>query len=317
MYAFDEIISTNFQDAVTTTNYPYSTPSLSGLYTTGPATNGYIWMADENEVGSAGIIRWKLLADGTVSTNDMGTVICPATNTSPLEMAARDLLALDTQWPHLHPSQQVTPIGCPQRLGTNPIMCFPPYAGIPETNALWTAGAGDTNLIYEYGIAVDQSATFVAIAARGGGDPEIGATGGLYLYEASNGLYLTNLDQTGGDQYTDVAWDNVGNLYALDTFANVWRAYSPSGSNQATTVSVPFIQAYNVLTPPSLWNPNLSDTGLNFTLEGQSNVTYYIQQSSDLVTWTDVTTNYSPSTSRTISIPFADNQDFYRAVTGH
>jgi hypothetical protein len=127
---------------------------------------------------------------------------------------------------------------------------------------------------------------------------------------------VTNLDQTGGDQYTDVAWDNMGNLYALDTTTNVWRVYSPPGANQATTTAVPFIQVYNSLTPPQLQNPILSDICLNFTLTGQSNVTYYIQQSPDIVNWTSVATNFCPSTSTPISIPCADSQDFYRAVVG-
>jgi hypothetical protein len=317
VYAFDETVSTNFQEALTSDNYPYSAPYLSGLCATGSATNGAIWMADLNPGQSAGIVQWQLLADGTVSTNDFGTVICPATNMSPLSMAPYDL-AIDTNG-IVYTIQQVS-----TNLGIVPIMSFAAYAGMPETNALWTAGTGDTNLIYDYGIAVDQSAKYVAIASRGGGDPEQGASGGLYLYHASNGSFFTNLDQTGGDQYTDVAWDNVGNLYALDTFANVWRAYSPPGSNQATTVSAPFIQAYNALTIPSLGNaslagagPSLSATGLNLTLQGQSNVTYYIQQSPDLLNWTDVATNFSTSTSRSIPISFADSQDFYRAVTGH
>ena len=32
--------------------------------------------------------------------------------------------------------------------------------------------------------------------------------------------------------------------------------------------------------------------------------------------WTPVATNFSPVSARAISIPFADNQDFYRAVSG-
>jgi hypothetical protein len=313
VYAFDETISTNYQEALRTDNYPTNytnwTPFLSGLCITGSATNSEIWMTDENTSQSAGILRWQLGADGIVATNDTGTVIVPATNTSPLSMASYDV-AIDTNG-FIYTIQQVTPTN----VGIVPIICFPPYNGIPETNALWTTGAGETNLVYDFGIAVDQTATFVAVAVRGGGDPESGQTGLLNLYYATNGQFFTNLDRTGGDQYTDVAWDNVGNLYALDTIVDVWRAYSPPGSNQATTVAVPFIQAYNALTPPSLSNPWLSAVGLNFTLQGQSNVTYVIQQSPDLMNWTPVATNYSPYDDSPISIPFADNQDFYRAVT--
>ena len=61
-----------------------------------------------------------------------------------------------------------------------------------------------------------QAATYVAVAVRGTGDSESGQSGLLNLYYATNGQFFTNLDQTGGDLYLDVAWDNVGNLYALD-----------------------------------------------------------------------------------------------------
>jgi hypothetical protein len=193
-------------------------------------------------------------------------------------------------------------------------MCFPPYAGNPETNATWAIGAGNTNLLGAYGIAVDPTATLVAVAFRGIGDAELGTNGMLDLFSAANGQFLTNLDETGGDQYTDVAWDNVGNLYALDNNAYVWRAYSPPGTNQATTVAAPIIQAYNALTAPLLLNPNVDTNGINFTLQGQNNVTYWIEQSPDMMTWTAVATNFSAFATRAISIPYADNQDFYRAM---
>jgi hypothetical protein len=314
VYAFDETISTNFQEALGPSNYPYWDPELSGLYITGSATNGQIWMTDQNTNGSAGILRWQLGADGTVATNDTGAVIAPVTNTSPLSWAPYDI-AIDTNG-FIYTIQQLTPANMGTIPSIIPIMCLHPYSGVPETNALWTAGAGDTNLVYDYGIAVDQTAAIVAVAVRSDQDAETGTNGLLNLYYATNGQFFTNLDHTGGDQYLDVAWDNVGNLYALDLNKELWRVYSPPGSNRATTVAVPFIQAYATLTPPLLTNANLSMGGLNFTLLGQSNVTYFIQQSPDIVNWTAVATNYSATTNRSISIPFADNQDFYRAVTG-
>ncbi len=313
VYAFDETISTNYQSALTTANYPYQIPNppfLSGLYTTGSGTNCEIWMSDTFPGTSVGIVRWQLLADGTVSTNDTGTTIIPVTNISPMSVSSYDL-AIDSNG-FIYTIQQIST----NDFGVPALMCFPPYEGFPETNAVWSTGAGDPALQYDYGIAVNPSATLVAVAVRGDGDPESGMTGMLNLYNARNGLFVTNLDQTGGDQYTDVAWDNVGNLYALDTFSNVWRVYSPPGANQAATAAVPFIQVYDALTSPQLQNPSLSDAGLNFTLTGQSNVTYYVQQSPDMVTWTAVATNYSTRAIRPLTIPCADNQDFYRAVVG-
>jgi hypothetical protein len=47
---------------------------------------------------------------------------------------------------------------------------------------------------------------------------------------------LTNINYT--EQYTCAAWDNVGNLYGASTTRNLWRVWSPPGTNQATTVAV-------------------------------------------------------------------------------
>jgi len=309
VYGFDETIETNaYVDVVREDNYPTNDdfPQLSGLYVTGAGTNALIWMTDELPVTSVGILRWQLTSNDVAATNDSGTIVAPVTNTSPLTQTPYDL-AVDTNG-CIYTIQSITNNGPPGDV----VMCFPPYAGIPETNALWAVGF-DPTLYNTYGIAVDQTATFVAVAVRGA-DPSSPGTGLLNLYYATNGMLFTNLDQTGGDQYTDVAWDNVGNLYALDDAAEVWRAYSPPGTNQATTVAAPIIQAYNALIWPMLLNPNVDTNGINFTLQGQNNVTYWIEQSPDMMTWTAVATNFSTFATRAVSIPFADNQDFYRAV---
>ena len=41
---------------------------------------------------------------------------------------------------------------------------------------------------------------------------------------------------------TDADWDAVGNLYYLDDWPGCWRAFSPPGANQATTVALPVVQ---------------------------------------------------------------------------
>jgi hypothetical protein len=166
---------------------------------------------------------------------------------------------------------------------------------------------------------VDPTATVVAAAVVGPCDTE-SACGGLYLFSATNdGEFISNLDQTGGDAYYDVAWDKVGNLYALDGGSDyrqaVWRAYSPPGTNQATTVAVPVIQAYDVLLPPNLANPVAEPGRLRFMLEGQSNVTYVIQASCDLANWAAVATNFSANANRWICVPSCGDQGFYRAMT--
>ena len=86
VYAFDEMISTNYLVALDATNYPYPDPQLSGLCVTGigrPMRR--IWMTDENALTMqntnppAGILRWQLDTNGCATTNDTGTVIAPVT----------------------------------------------------------------------------------------------------------------------------------------------------------------------------------------------------------------------------------------------
>ena len=312
VYGFDQTISTNqILEVLGMYNYPTNLdpyPQLSGVCVTGTGTNKEIWMPDYNPNGSAGILRWEITSSGTVATNDTGVVIVPVTSASPLSNSPYDI-AIDSTG-IIYAIQFLLPTSEPGMV----VMSYAPYAGTPETNALWAIGSGDTNLLEAYGIAVDPTGTLLAVAIRGGGGSSQLDTGFLNLYSATNGQLLRNLDTTGGDQYTDVAWDNVGNLYALDTSAQVWRVYSPPGLNQAKTVAAPFIQRLDALLPPALCDPSCGAGGLSFTLVGQSNVTYVIQQSPDLVNWNSVATNYSPNPSRPISIPFADNQDFYRAL---
>jgi hypothetical protein len=206
------------------------------------------------------------------------------------------------------------------------VLCFPPVpsGGSPDTMSLWEIGAGDPMLVNNYGVAVDPTATYLAVASRGyGGDSSSLTNGGLEVLDASDGSLLTNIMQDAegytDQEFFDAAWDNVGNLYTIYGFDGLsqsgWRVYSPPGSNQATTVAIPFIQVYRAFTPPLLSQPAACMGQLNFTLTGQSNVTYIIQQSPDLMNWTPVVTNSSPTTVQSISVSPPDTQDFYRAVT--
>jgi hypothetical protein len=308
--AFDPTINGNsLCQVIGTNNYPTQYPNLqlSGLAFTTTGSNMQIWMPDENPYGSAGIMSWEITSDGAAATNDMGTIIVPV-DPYFLTQAPYDL-ALDTNG-YIYTIQYLT-----NDYPAYALMSFPPDDTAPEYFADW-ADAMYPELLKAYGVAVDPTASFVAVAVLGqSGDPEYDSTGGLYLFRATNGQFMADLDQTGGDAYYDVAWDNAGNLYALDDTAQVWRVYSPPGANQATTIAVPFIQAYNVLTAPSLTNAAAGQDGLSFTLAGQSNVTYIIQHSCDFSHWTAVATNFSTNASRAICLPVDGDADFYRAVT--
>ncbi|MDB6058640.1 MAG: hypothetical protein JWO95_2484, partial [Verrucomicrobiales bacterium] len=120
----------------------------------------------------------------------------------------------------------------------------------------------------------------------------------------------------GTNSYTDVAWDNVGNLYATDDGTSVWRAFSPPNTNYATTVMVPLIQVYPEILAPQFTMPTLNNTqdGVQFSLIGQSNVTYLIESTTDLATWSPVQTNYSSTLiERPITVPLTNDVLFFRA----
>jgi len=111
------------------------------------------------------------------------------------------------------------------------------------------------------------------------------------------GRLIRDFDDRGGvsaHDHWDAAWDNAGNLYAIDNYDGIWRVYSPPGSNQAATVAVPLIQVNEgPLAQPRLGPPTYDGSFVHFTLFGEPNVTYIIQISSDLQTWTSVATNSS------------------------
>jgi len=195
-------------------------------------------------------------------------------------------------------------------------MRFPPFDG---TNVLtvadWKVGTNDDTLINAYGIAVNPSGTYVAVASRGYGGSGSFQFGNVSVFNATNGELVT-IFSDGTNSYTDVAWDNVGNLYATDEGTSAWRAFSPPDTNQATTVSVPLIQVYPEILPPQFTTPMLNDMqdGLQFSLLGQSNVTYLVESTTDLATWSPVSTNYSSSlTERPITIPLTNDMLYFRA----
>jgi hypothetical protein len=325
--SFDQVLSADYLPVLRPDNYPSDTALLSGPCVRGTGTNTQLFMADANklDIGETGIIRWTLGPDGTIAPNDTGTIVVPSGGESALTWAPY-AVALDTNW-NIYAIQQVT-----TNNPLDPLLCFPPFtnnAADFDTNAVWDVPL-DLTLINANGVAVDPTGTYVAVACRGYGNNPEKLEGALDVFQAANGApvasFITDLDGDTNQEFIDVAWDNAGNLYALawnttssgpiDSIGEeLWRVYSPPGSNQMTTVAVPVIQVLHELDPPQLLAPAAGDTQLTFTLAGQSNVTYIIDQSPDLTNWTPVATNYSPQPNRLVAIPFADAQDFYRART--
>jgi FlgD Ig-like domain len=321
--SFDELLSTNYLDVLRADNYPYSLIQLSGPCVRGDGTNMRIFMADIDTTNAIepglGVLSWAINSNGIVATNDIGAVEVTLTNNSDMTLAPY-AVSLDTNG-DIYAIQRVQDDN-----DSNPrLLCFPPppNGGPPDTTSIWEVGSGSSTMVDAYGVAVDPTCTFVAVASRGyGNDVENFEGGGISIFLTANASLVTNLndDPEGftNQECIDVAWDNVGNLYITyqeNSFSQAgWRVYSPPGSNQSTTIAIPVIQVYQALTPPQLSQPIANLEQLSFTLAGQSNVTYVVQQSPDLVNWTPVATNFSPTAISSVSVTPPDTQDFYRAV---
>jgi hypothetical protein len=91
------------------------------------------------------------------------------------------------------------------------------------------------------------------------------AAGNTKILFATNGALAADIDlgvTIGADSIhddMDCAWDAVGNVYYIDNWAGRWRALSPPGTNQATTVAVPLIQ----ITPPPPSPPEISSFSIS------------------------------------------------------
>jgi hypothetical protein len=194
------------------------------------------------------------------------------------------------------------------------VLRFPAYTNVAETNAEWRIGSGDDSMAGASGVAVDPTGTYLAVAFKGV-YTGFYAGGSAQVFMASNGASVITF--AAGDTHYDVAWDNVGNLYAIDELAGRWRTYSPPGTNQATTVAVPTVQI-SVPTPLLLSNPSYSGatSQFRFTLNGQANATYIILSSTDLLNWLPVATNTSALATREITNTVSGSRTFFRARLG-
>ncbi len=309
--AFDEEIS-NYTTILNDDNWPKGGfADLSGPAITGGGTNTQLWMADvsTNFGGSVGVVGFNVDSNGVVADNDTGFVVVSATN-SDLDQAPYDV-SLDRNG-NIYTIQRITDLDSPEER----VFRFPAYDGTNAmTNAIWKVGHNDDSLINAYGVAVDSGGNFVAVAARGYGSEGAFQFGGFSIFNAQNGDLVAQF-QDGTNSCADVAWDALGNLYVTDAGESVWRAYSPPGTNQSTTVSVPMIQVYSQIIPPQFTTPTLNDTqdALQFTLLGQSNVTYLVESTTDFQTWTPVATNYdSVLTERPFTVAITNDMECFRA----
>jgi hypothetical protein len=310
--SFDQLVTSNAYRAVLRTDN-YWTNSLvnyDGPFISGSAGNMQIWMADSKVVpdssSTAGIRRWNLTAGGIIASNDVGVTIVQPGTTGGLDQVPQDM-ALDSS-NNIYAIQDIEDQGDPAWR----VLRFPAYTNVAETNAEWRIGSGDDSMAGASGIAVDPTSTYIAVAFKGYFDFPSYANGSVRVFYATNGASVMTTTNVGHDHY-DVAWDNVGNLYEVDNAVSRWRTFSPPGTNQATTVSVPTIQI-SVPTVPVLSKPFYSSGQFQFTLTGEANATYVILSSTDLANWSPVATNTSTLAVRQITNNVSGSRTFFRAL---
>src|SRR5204863_4506332 len=110
-----------------------------------------------------------------------------------------------------------------------------------------------------------------------------GFPGSLTVVEAETGIAVATIDPGTTHDYRDVAWDSVGNVYGVDNAQSVWRAFSPPGANDSTTVAP---QTVRLGGPSLLSNPSFSNGTFQFMLTGETNRSYTIFSSTNLINWT-------------------------------
>ena len=255
VYRFDPVLSTNSMLHVLRGDNDFTT-ELSGMAIIGTGTNTQLWMTDDHQVvPSAGILKFTVTADGTCATNDSGTAVVGVGGSLDIAPYA---VALDKSG-NIYTIQTVGGAGNP----TVRVLAFPAYnpgTNAPELTATWAVGAGDDSLASLHGVAVDPTGTYVAAAGWGVLGTSGYMEGSTTVFYATNGSVVTNVDlgvsmpskrTTDPTRHadTDADWDAVGNLYYLDDVPGVWRAVSPPGTNQATTVALPVVQIMGAVQP--------------------------------------------------------------------
>jgi len=237
--ACDMIMSTN-QVVLSTVNYnnnPYEGEVSNGggwgmMDVTDAGTGkGRLWLGDDDEPGGAGVWVWNMINGVANPSDTRGTQAIAVGGDLSLWPAGGFMM---DEGSNIFVSQVPTSPGDQHNLA----MVFTNWNGVTTlTNGTaWRVGAGDTTFsgIYDTALNSRVNPKFVAYAISG-------SSGGIRVLNPTNGAtVLTNLDA--GNTYFGVAWDAVGNLYGASASLSRWRAFSPPGTNQATTVALETVQ---------------------------------------------------------------------------
>jgi hypothetical protein len=125
---------------------------------------------------------------------------------------------------------------------------------ITSTDLNWQAGTGSdmNDWLNVEAVAIDSrtSPRYVSAAFSGG-------AGGMKILNAADGTIVTNLNQNVGVFSLGTSWDAAGNVY-LGNANHSWQAFSPPGTNQATTLAVVQIAVVLPPTPPHITDISVS-----------------------------------------------------------
>jgi len=335
VYRFDPTISSNSMLHVLTADNA-GTNNLSGMAIVGGGTNTQIWMADSTPYpAGVGILKYAVTSDGTCATNDMGT---PVVGVGDSLDDAPFAVALDKVG-NIYTVQNLIDSGNPAVR----VLRFPAYdpstnGGAPELSATWAVGAGDDNYAGAHGLAVDPTGTYVAVACLGISVTSGNINGSTTVFYATNGAVVTNIDfglslpsirttnapapYNDPTQHSDsdCDWDAVGNLYYLDYGPGVWRAVSPPGSNQATTVALPIVQVASSAQEPVITSVSVANgmVIIHFTAGSTDAASEFLLLSAPAANGT-----YSPAAGAVITgsggsfqatAPVSGQLQFYRVV---
>jgi hypothetical protein len=275
-------------------------------------------MTDVSATNGLGVRRWPLGLNGEVAANETGLTVVQAGETSDLNEAPYDV-AVDVS-NRIYAVQYRT-----DSLDASPrLVCFPSYTnGTPAlTNAEWAVGDYNNSMRSASGVAVNPTGTYVAAAFRGVPLDDFSRTGGrVIVFDTVSGNVVTNFVNSLGaganGDHTDVAWDNVGNLYFLDRAVLLWRAFSPPGSNAASTVATAPLLVSEPPLEPILQAISHAGGVFKLALTGRTNVTYVVEAVPEITSsaWAPVATNNPPHAcpTRTIEIGATGTQRYYRA----
>jgi hypothetical protein len=160
---------------------------------------------------------------------------------------------------------------------------------------------------------VDPTGTYVAAAFWGYASV---SSGNLQILNTADGTLVTNLDL--GISYpssltsdpthhldTDADWDAVGNLYYLDDNPGCWRAFSPPGANQATTVALAQVQVTAPTQAPATIHIAPNAGGYSISYSGGAGSRFVLLTSptvnAAIGTWSRAATNTAASGSFSVT----------------